>query len=182
MLGEVGAEWWQVHHFNICQHALNSSNKKCAELGRQLSETMPLDISRRATPIFCTFSVALTHSHAQSKDAHPHTHTHTRTHGQTHTSTLSRTFATPNRTELNILPRKAKSVISSIYSTASCFFGLTFSAHSVLPCSLAQQKLKALKMPREWGSGYIDWMRWAGPRGLGYCTKLLGRRTFHAGG
>jgi len=143
---------------------------------------MPLDISRRATPIFCTFSVALTHSHAQSKDAHPHTHTHTRTHGQTHTSTLSRTFATPNRTELNILPRKAKSVISSIYSTASCFFGLTFSAHSVLPCSLAQQKLKALKMPREWGSGYIDWMRWAGPRGLGYCTELLGRRTFHAGG
>lgn len=111
-----------------------------------------------------------------------HTHTHTRTHGQTHTSTLSRTFATPNRTELNILPRKAKSVISSIYSTASCFFGLTFSAHSVLPCSLAQQKLKALKMPREWGSGYIDWMRWAGPRGLGYCTELLGRRTFHAGG
>jgi len=70
--GGGGAEWWQVHHFNICQHALNSSNKKCEELGRQLSETKPLDISRRATPIFCTFSVAFTHSHTQSKDAHPH--------------------------------------------------------------------------------------------------------------
>jgi len=40
----------------------------------------------------------------------------------------------------------------------------------VLPCPLAQQKLKALKMPREGSSGYIDWMRWAG---LGCCTEEL---------
>lgn len=78
-----------VHHFDICQHALNSSNtwKRGSN-----TETMPLDISRRATPIFCTFFGCL----RCTLSAHTLTVSHSHTHAPIYTVHNSRAFATPN--------------------------------------------------------------------------------------
>lgn len=120
---------------------------------RQLSETMPLDISRRGTPIFCTFSVAFTHScvvliHNQ----------------RMHTLAgpgRGRTFATLNRTE-HLTPEK-RIFQRRFFLSFLLFLGLLLVLIPFLPFSVGAAKIKSIKNAQrgEFGTYRLDELGWA---------------------